>query len=202
MQTRRGFLGWLAALVGGTGAAVLAPGEAPSAPPSRPSSPSVGRPDAAPPPARLPGGALIQRDFTVERAGEVVTVSAVADGSFWVRGYMLYRLSDFMPVSGVVRHTLAGIPANVAEGSAPAAGRRFLRFGQTAIGEFSNLPRGEYRWVLFGEVIGPFVQQQIMQMKLLNAAASGFSAVEAVRCRYCGGAGSPGESCRGCGAPI
>ena len=227
METRRGFIGWLASMV--AAGAVVAAGTAGTAPRALPRrevdtddvDPGDVDLDAelddgdaeagAPAPWTTTAEEILHQDFVVDWPDAITTVAVAAHQPWWVSGFTLDRLPDLLPVAvPVARHTIAGIPVPLSfvrdDDLRP---RRLLATGQVAAVEFEGLSPGRYRWSLRGRplALNPFVQQQMAQMHLLQVAASGFSRHAGPRtrpiCAYCGTtAKAAGAACQNCGALV
>lgn len=126
-------------------------------------------------------------------AGATLTLSNTVNRSIWIKSFVAQcaLAAGTQSVAAVVTSiTIAGIPINIGSAGTPIAmffhdatrfgmsfGRKLAAVGQQVAMSFEN-QIGTAQYVqagAIGDELNPFVQQQVMQMQLLQAAASGFS---------------------------
>ncbi len=126
-------------------------------------------------------------------AGATLSLSNTVNRSIWIKSFVAQcaLAAGTQSVAAVVTSiTIAGIPINIGSSGTPIAmffhdatrfgmsfGRKLAAVGQQVAMTFENqLAVAQYVQAgAIGDELNPFVQQQVMQMQLLQAAASGFS---------------------------
>lgn len=131
-------------------------------------------------------------------AGATVSCSATVQRNIWCKSfiasavYSTSYVSGLYSACGVTALTIAGIPINIGTGAVPITalqgdatrfgmsfGRRFAGVGTLIqvdfvnfLGVAANVSAG-----VIGDEMNPFVQGQLAQMQLLQAAGSGFPGI-------------------------
>lgn len=131
-------------------------------------------------------------------AGATVSCSATVQRNIWCKSfiasavYSTSYVSGLYSACGVTALTIAGIPINIGTGAVPITalqgdatrfgmsfGRRFAGVGtliQVDFVNFLGVPANVSAGVI-GDEMNPFVQGQLAQMQLLQAAGSGFPGI-------------------------
>lgn len=129
-------------------------------------------------------------------AGATLTLTNTVNRSIWIKSFVAQGIYSTSYTAGsyygavVTDITIAGIPVNIGSAGAPIAtfahdatrfgmsfGRKLAAVGQQVSMSFENqvAVASSISATAIGDELNPFVQQQVMQMQLLTAAASGFS---------------------------